>query len=42
MFYLYISYKDFFKVKQIAKPLHLEEIIYKLKIQGSRIVSLSA
>ena len=40
MFYLNISSTDFFKEKQIAKPLHFEEIIYMLKIHLSRIVSL--
>ena len=33
MFYLNISNTDVFKVKQIEKPLHFEEIIYMLKIQ---------
>ena len=33
MFYLNISNTDVFKVKQIANPLHFEEIIYMLKIQ---------
>ena len=30
---VYLLQRYFFKVKQIAKPLHFEEIISKLKIQ---------
>ena len=32
MFYLNISNTDFFKEKQIAKPLYFKEIIYMPKI----------